>query len=237
MNRVFKIKFKISASVIIFILLLLLTIFVGYKYFTTEVTDKWSAVFGSLAAGLVVAIIQFIIAWRDYELTEKIAKLKLKEILYRRNNREFYADYIKRANQNISIMGVTAIRFFNDFADNTPNAAESSKVLFVALSNGVHVRILLPDTDFIDETSKKQDIERVKQKVIEIKQKYSNLELKFFNHIPSHSIFSVDETCIVGPVFPYLESKNTPALYLENSSPIAIEYLKYFETEWHNSHE
>ena len=61
--------------------------------------------------------------------------------------------------------------------------------------------------------------------------------MKFFNHIPSHSIFSVDETCIVGPVFPYLESKNTPALYLENSSPIAIEYLKYFETEWRNSHE
>jgi hypothetical protein len=80
-------------------------------------------------------------------------------------------------------------------------------------------------------------VERVKKRVVDIKEKYPNysLEVKYFNHIPAHSIFNVDDKCIVGPVFPEVESKYTPALFLRNSSPIADKYLKYFEYEWNKA--
>lgn len=47
----------------------------------------------------------------------------------------------------------------------------------------------------------------------------------------------MDDTCIIGPVFPDLESRNTPALRLRSSSPMAIPYLDYFESEWEKAKE
>lgn len=67
-----------------------------------------------------------------------------------------------------------------------------------------------------------------------IKKNYPNcsLDVKYFKHVPAHSVFSVDDKSIVGPVFPEVESKYTPALFLRNSSPFANKYLTYFEYEW-----
>ena len=80
--------------------------------------------------------------------------------------------------------------------------------------------------------SKKADYAKVRTKYKELIQRYPNVEIRYFNHIAAHSIFRIDDTCIVGPVFPNLESKNTPALHVMKSSPIALHYMDYFETEW-----
>jgi hypothetical protein len=70
------------------------------------------------------------------------------------------------------------------------------------------VRILLPTSDFVEE-NKKQDVDKVKQCVTNIQTTYPNysLEVKYFKHVAAHSIFNVDDKCIVGPVFPEVESK------------------------------
>ena len=47
----------------------------------------WGTVFGSLAAGMIVAIIQYIIAWNDYKQTEKLKELRLIEVLLNRAKR------------------------------------------------------------------------------------------------------------------------------------------------------
>jgi len=223
---------KIKATVIILICLILATVlaFIWYK----ASSDKGlSAVLGGLASGLIVAIIQFIIAWQDYQQTEKLKELELIEILYNRDNRTFYEEYIKKSKRSINMMGVTASRFFNDFVDDSPNAASNAKVLLDALKRNVKVRILLPSSDFVDK-DKQQDVEKVSKQVESVKRKYSSLplEVKYFSHVPAHSIFNVDDKCIVGPVFPEVESKYTPALFLRNSSPMADKYLKYFDYEW-----
>jgi hypothetical protein len=130
------------------------------------------------------------------------------------------------------MMGVTGSRFFKDFADLSPNATSNAKVLIEALDRGVKVKILLPTKVYV-ELTKIQDFEFVKQQVAIIADKFpTNFEVRYFEHVPAHSIFKVDDACIVGPVFPELESKYTPALYLKNSSPVADKYLKYFENEW-----
>ncbi len=230
--NIFKTNIKIRATFIIIACLILATIAVWIWYGNTN-DIKISAILGSLFAGLIVAIIQFIIAWQDYKQTDKLKELELIKILYNRDSRTFYEEYIKHSKRKIYMMGVTASRFFNDFADDSPNATSNAKVLIDALRRNVIVRILLPDSEFVDE-SKKQDVEKVKQQVAAIKNKYPNssLEVRYFKHIPAHSVFNVDDKCIVGPVFPELESKYTPALFLRNSSPMADKYLTYFKNEW-----
>lgn len=230
--EIFKKNIKIKATFIIFICLVLFTIFIGIWLSKTDNTKVW-AILGSLFAGIIVAIIQFIIAWQDYNQTEKLKELELIKVLYDRDSRTFYEEYIKSAKRKINMMGVTASRFFNDFADDSPNATSNAKVLLDALQRNVEVRILLPESDYVD-INKSGDVEKVKQFVKTINSKFPNYSLvvKYFSHIPAHSIFNVDDKCIVGPVFPELESKYTPALYLRNSSPLADKYLTYFDKEW-----
>lgn len=222
---------RISYSAIIIIILALCTICTLCAYwFIDDLDDRWGAFLGSLAAGLIVAIIQFLIAWQDYVQTNKLKELKLIEVLYNRASRNKYADYIKNCNRNLDVMGVTAVRFFNDFADTSSGAPENATVLLKALARNVKVRILLPSDDFLPD-SKKIDSARVKAKYKELYQ-YHNLQIRYFSHTASHSIFRIDDTCIIGPVFPELESRNTPALHVMKSSPMALNYMDYFNSEW-----
>lgn len=230
--NIFRTNIKIRATIVIIVFLILATIIVGIWYGNTNDT-KVSTILGSLFAGLIVAIVQFIIAWQDYKQTDKLKELELIEVLYNRDNRTFYEEYIKHSKRKIYMMGVTASRFFNDFADDSPNATSNAKVLIDALRRNVKVRILLPNSEFVD-VKKRRDVDKVKQQVESIMNKdpdYS-LEIRYFKHTPAHSIFNVDDKCIVGPVFPELESKYTPALFLRNSSPMADRYLDYFDNEW-----
>jgi len=232
--KIFNKSFKIKTTFIIGLIFFVVTVIVGVWFWNTN-ENKVGVILGSLCAGLIVALLQFIIAWQDYMQTEKLKELELIEVLYNRDNRIFYQEYIKSSKRIILIMGVTGFRFFKDFADDSHNATSNAKVLFDALERDVRVKILLPEADFIDE-DKKHDFERVKDISVKIKAKFSGIfEIRYFKHVPAHSIFQIDEKCIVGPVFPKLESKYTPALYLRNSSPIAVKYLKYFEYEWNSA--
>lgn len=225
-------SFKMTISITIFIgLIFLLILFIIIYYRIDNPSSLWGALFGSLTAGLFVAIIQYLIAWQDYKQTEKLKKLKLKEILYNRAKRSQYEEYIRNTNRILDVMGVTAFRFFNDFADTSKGAPENATVLLQALGRGVHVRILLPTDDFLPK-DKKNDFTKVKAIYRELIQRYQNIEIRYFCHTAAHSIFRIDDTCIIGPVFPLLESRNTPALHVMASSPMAIKYLDYFETEW-----
>jgi hypothetical protein len=228
---------KMNVSFIIGVLLLISTIVVGIIFFQTD-DSKMGTVLGSLFAGLVVAIVQFAISWQDYKQTEKLKELELIRFLYNRDDRTFYENFIKKAKRKVFLMGVTALRFFKDFADYELSATSNAKVLLYVLEQGVSVKILLPGSDFIPE-NKKSDFETVRNHIRDIKEKHPaySLEVKYFKHNPAHSILIIDDTCIVGPVFPKIESKYTPALHLKNSSQMADEYRKYFDIEWENSNE
>lgn len=235
--NIFKTNFRIKKIGIVIISLLIVTTFVTCLFLKATDT-KWAGILSGLAAGLFVAIIQLIIAWQDFVQTEKLRKLKLIEILYSRDNRTFYENYIKKSKKEIKMMGVTASRFFIDFADLSEHATSNAKVLLEALSRGVKVKILVPDKNFLD-PNREKDIDKVKNIVKEIKKAHpqSSLQVKYFKHIAAHGVFGVDDKCIVGPVFPNVESKYTPALLLKSSSPIANKYLEYFDDEWDKANE
>lgn len=235
--NVFNKSIKLSLCKIVLTILVLVIIVSVIIYFIIDnPSSKWGALFGSLVAGFVVALIQFLISWQEYRETEKLKKLKLIEVMYNRTSRKQYGDFIRSANRKLDVMGVTAVRFFNDFADTSSGAPENAKVLLNAMGRNVKVRILLPSDEFLPNDAKRQDANRVRLQYGKIKEKYpDNIEIRYFGHTAAHSIFRIDDTCIVGPVFPNLESKNTPALHVMKSSPIALHYMDYFETEWNSA--
>lgn len=234
--NIFTKKFKMSMSIVVLAILVLLLVIVGILYWReNNPSSNWGAIFGSLIAGLLVAIIQFLISWQEYQETEKLKELKLVEVLYNRRTKEQYCEYIKSATRELDVMGSTAVRLFRDFADTTKGAPENSRVLLLAMDRGVKVRILLPSEEFLPNDEKRQDAKEVKARRNEINNK--NLEIRYFEHKAAHSIFRIDDTCIIGPIFPEIESRNTPALHVMSSSPMAINYLDYFDSEWNYAKE
>ena len=108
--------------------------------------------------------------------------------------------------------------------------------MIYALERGITVRILLPLNKYLPTEEKKNAGKIVLEKYKELHNRYNNkIEIRYFDHSPAHSIFRVDDTCIVGPVFPEVESKYTPALHLLNTSPMAIKYINYFDSEWEDA--
>lgn len=232
MKEIFSKKIKLNVWIII-VLVILVIICVCWKWYTMNTTSPVGAVLGSIIAGLIVALIQLGLSWWDYQMMQKIEKLRLIEILYDRDNRTYYANIIDKSRREIRVMGTTARRFFEHFADMTTGARPEAQVLISALNRGVKVKLLLPSKDYIA-LNKIADYNQVSETLNTIKQKYphAEIDIRYFDHIPAHSIFMVDSECIVGPIFEYVESKNTPALHLKNESPFAEKYLAYFEQEW-----
>lgn len=230
--EIFGKNYRVPAILIISILLVALFFVVIVVYWNTEERGKLGALLGSLAAGLVVAVLQLFIAWYDYAKNAELRKLELKEILYDRDSRAKYEDYIKKSKSHIDVMGVTASRFFDHFGDLDKNASKGAKALIYALERGVQVRLLLPYEKYLLSEENKNKAKNALEKYKKLADRYSDIEIRFFDHSPAHSIFRIDDTSIVGPVFPEVESKYTPALHLKNTSPIALKYLNYFEYEW-----
>jgi len=229
-------KIKVRVSFVILICLIFSTVAVWYLYNEVDSLSKLSGVLGSLLAGIIVAIVQFVIAWSDYTATEKLKGLYIIDVFFNRDKRKFYEGYISSSRKCIDIMGVTGNRLIDHFANDDVDADADSKVLLSALEKGVKVRILMPSSQYLPSQSDKIKELGVASKYRAIEEKYGGqFSVRYFDHVASHSIFIVDDECIVGPVFPGKQSKFTPALYLKNKSDFAKCYLDYFESEWQRS--
>lgn len=215
-------------SILLF-LIALLTILYGLEipYFSDP---KWLAIISGLLTGFIVALFQTILSLSEIRELDKYRQLKIQEILPRRNNRDYYKNMISKAKNKIYIQGVTAQRFLHDFA-NKEDTEEGSTVLLSALGKGVEVRILVAAQDFLSNEEDKKKSGMADQKLKELT-KYSNFKFAYYSHEPTHSIVTIDEQSIVGPIFSGTASEHTPAIHLKNSSEFVEKYLKYFKDEW-----
>lgn len=235
--KIFRYFLQIKVANIVLGTLILLTLGATIYYFLCD-DEKIGALLGSLCAGLLVALIQFIISYQDYTRNEIFRKLHIIKLFDNRNKKEEYNEYIATASSEIKIMGSTAVRFFRDFCVTDASASEEEKIIISKLSQGVCVMILLPTKEYLSK-EKHDDYNFVKKKIVDIKQNYPTAKfyVRYFDHQANHSIFMVDDSCIVGPIFPNLESKYTFSQQLSNVSELAKSYLNYFNEEWENAHE
>jgi hypothetical protein len=202
-------------------------------YFTDNDNSKFGLLMGGLAASLFVAIIQFLFAWNEHLEIEAIKRLGVKRVLPHRDEEAFYRGLIKAAKNRICVMGVTGVRFMRDFADSESGRSEK-RVLIDALKNNVEVQILMPSIKHLKsgERDMAKILKNLFSRVKKISQKFS---VRYFDHIPTHSIVIVDDLCLLGPVFPDVASKDTPCILISANSIYANPYTKYFDSEWNNA--
>lgn len=236
MDNLYKKMLNVPLSnVILFILVLSIIIF-GCIYYNTD-DVKTANILGGLTAGLLVAVVQMLMAWDSYASSEKLKRIQIKEALLTRSDKAYYGDFISNAQYSIDVMGVSGERFMKDFADVDPSAPLQSRIIINLLVKEITVRVIMPRIQYLDEPNKTK-FKEAEPLFENLKGMYPDyFKVKYFEHIPAHSIFRVDNECIVGPVFTKTPSRFTPAIRFYNNSPIVKKYLEYFEDEWNNATE
>lgn len=217
-------------SFLAFMITLLLVLFV----FDVLTGLKWSAIISGLLTGFIIALFQAFLSWFELKKIDEYEALKIRNILSHRKDPIYYGNLISKAKKEINVLGVTSQRFLEDFGNENNNAPDNEKVLLKALEDGVKVRILIANKDFLadDDKIKATSAQERMKKLFE-NQKYSkNFEYLYYEHIPTHSIVIIDDECIVGPIFPNVNSKYTPAIHLKRDSQFAEHYINYFDSEW-----
>lgn len=232
-NTLFK-KISIYRFHIIIAILVVLLIITLLHFLLSDVNSKSGIIAGGISASLIVAIIQFLFSLNEYKSYSDIKKLGIKRILVSRDDHKFYSNFISKAKKDIKVMGVTALRMIQDFADES-SPREDKKVLLTALSRSVTVKILLPELSYLHNQKDAEKSLQSKPILEKINKKYDNFEVHYFSHVPTHSIFLVDQECILGPVFSNYESKDTPCIYMSINNDFASKYLDYFDNEWKES--
>jgi len=234
--RLYRKKLSISmpwAIVTVAVLLLLafgaITILMTDKSVLAKEGPLW--VFASgVVSGLVVTLAQFCLSWADAKAIDRFRRLGVENVLMTRDEEAYYGKLIKTARSQIDVLGSTATRLMQDFAD--PNSPKIEKqALIHALKNGVPVRILVADSARLDAGDLyKYQLNRKRFQAIA--EKYSNFEVRYFDTTPIAAFVRADHELVVGPLLPGVESKHTPALHVYNHSPYAASYLQYFEEAW-----
>jgi hypothetical protein len=220
---------NVRLPIVVLVLLVVATIIAGTYYYKGEANSKATALFGSLLTGLILVILQFLFSYAEYKALSRIQELGVKDILVHRDDKDFYRQLINKARKRIDVMGVTAARFMEDFADLSSGHSETTELL-QALSRGAEVRILVPDPKYltrVSDQSKAETAARLFKAIVSDKFQY-----RYFEHEPAHSIVVIDDECLIGPVLPEVASRHTPAIYIERNSEYSRRYLEYFDKEW-----
>lgn len=195
-----------------------------------ESNIKLATLLGGLTTGLFVGWLQLFLMATEHREMERIKKLGIKEILSHRDDEIFYRKVIEKSKEEIRVLGNTASRFMDDFADGT---RADKRALIDALNRRVHVKFLLPKPDYLWRQEDKERANISLSSIQNLKAKFADLvKLKYYSHAPFHSLVLSDNDCFVGPIFPDRRSKNTPTIYTDKSSIFAKSYLEYFDYEW-----
>lgn len=212
-------------------LLLLIGVFALLYEYTND--QKLLGIISGLLTGFIVLVFQVLLSWVELRKMEKWDDLRIVDILARKDEREDYAKFISTARKKLWMLCVTAHSFLEDFADEQSTRA-GANVLVEALKNKVEVRFLIasPESLASDDDHHKNKAKMAESRLKELSAQFSNFKYAYFKRPPMHSILTVDDESIVGPIFPGVRSKNTPAIHLKNDSAFVKHYLEYFRNEW-----
>lgn len=219
----------------IVILLFVLALIVSLIAVFNADDDNFRNIFISISAGLIIALIQFGLSWYEYITIDKYRRMGIKNIYDNKYKEEMYGEKIKNAKQKIYLMGNTAGKFLEDFA-NLSSRTSTKQVLIEKLEKGVEVRILVGAKHIFDGQEKRlRDYADAQEIVSKLGDKYPNFECKYYIHEPTHSIFIFDNECFIGPIFSGISSFDIPFIHMYNESVFASNYIEYFNEEWNKA--
>ncbi len=230
--NIWKRKVSIGWPVIMVGIYLLITVTLFLAYVFYEMPKKMEPIVTGTVTGAFVALIQYLWSWAEASGAGKLKELKVTNVLLTRDEANYYGRMIGDSFSRIDLMGVTAKRFLEDFAD-SGSPREERKVLLRALERKVKIRILVASgSGLANDSESLKKAMHAKEALSHLSANYPNFEYGYYNHKPAHSIVLVDDSCIVGPSFEGRPSQHTPAIQMESSSPLVRVYLDHFEEEW-----
>lgn len=234
---------KIAISVMIIISI----IFIIVAYLN-QGNNFWLTIAGGLATGALVALAQYFVSLAEYKEIDKAYKelhekekeiiefknMGVQKVLSARDDPEVYGGIIQESKDRIWVMGNTASRLLEDFA-NTDGSTLYKDVLLNFLKRGGEVKILISEKRYLFKEKDKQRFNVAKIELNKLSDEYEKFNFVYFKHIPTHSIFIFDNYCLLGPIFDNLDSKATPALAMDTNSEYAQKYINYFNHQWANA--
>lgn len=232
MNTLFTKTVSIFHLICIAIILILLVGF--WLYFETE-NEKWVMLIGSTISGLIVVLVTVCLSYYEFKKIERFRQMGVKDMLPERTDKKYYEEILRDAKTHVQVMGTSCTRFLDDFG----NQSRQEHVLVEAMDNNttLKLQILVPDEKHMDEESKQKfNTPSMTHIINNLKNKYpERFKIKRFNFSPSHSLVRADHELIVGPIFPKVDSRHTPAIHLKTSSEYAKKYIQYYEDVWTDS--
>jgi hypothetical protein len=228
------------------IIMMIISFFFIYFAYISKGNNFWLTITGGVATGALIAMAQYLVSLREQreidqaykELykkekeIEEFKKMGVERILTTRDDPETYGSIISESTDRIWVMGNTASRMLDDFANKDASSKWYSKALLGFLDKGGEVKILISDQRYLFRAKDRKKFDLAKMQLNELSKKYSNFNYCYTKHIPTHSIFVFDEYCLLGPIFDNIESKATPALAMDTNSEYAQKYLSYFNNQW-----
>lgn len=232
MKKLFRNTVPIFYLVIIFLFIILLSAFWIYSVIDDE---KWAMLISGIVSGLIAIIVTLWLSYYEFKKIERFRQMGVIDILPERTDKKYYEEIIRDAKTVIQVMGTSCTRFLDDFGNQ--NSPEHALIDAMDSNSSLSVQILVPDEDNMDHDSKKKfESQSVKRVINDLIGKYSGrLTIKRFNFRASNSLVRADNHLIVGPVFPNVDSRHTPAIHLDTSSKYAKKYIQYYEDVWTDS--
>lgn len=219
------------------IVLILTSFIIGLSFWfnsSAATDDKLNAILSGLITGFVALLLQLWFSWVEQNKLKKFDELRIINILAARDDPEYYRPLIKSAKRDVMVLGVTCLRFLQDFAEDEASAPNKNKVLLKLLDKKkLKVKLLVADETALDKEEDKAKAKAAQPRLERLSKKYpNNFFYSYYEHIPTHSVMVIDDESIVGPIFPGVNSKYSPAIHLKSDSKFVEHYREYFDKEW-----
>jgi hypothetical protein len=222
-----------SWLILVITLSAILILLLGWYYFISDNNVKLLSLIGGIVAGLVVAILTFVIQVSPLQELDRFKRMGIKEVLANRHDKIYYGRIVADAENTVCVMGASCTRFVEDFLD----MESDDKVLVDALRKHrqLRVQLLVPDETHMAPEARART-GAVDRKMSALKPEFGHrVELRRFPAAAQHSCVISDNDLIAGPIFESDKGKYAPAVHVAMSTVFAQKYKEHFDDVWENS--
>jgi hypothetical protein len=224
-NRKKEITF--SQLLLLFYIIIIITLAALYFLDIIESTKIQPLIGGGLVSAIAV-FAQFIMQYKDFYNNEELKANGVVKFLERRDDKSYYEIIINETKEKLDLLFYTGKRFSEDFCQDF----EGDNAIVKALEKGVNIRVLLINKSMLPE-DEYSNFDIAEKNFKRLKSKYKGkFNLKYYNHIQTHNIFSNEKISIIGPYFHNKKSKYSNSIHFLKSSPYVKDFECFFESEW-----
>lgn len=229
--------FKIPKFYVLVGSILIIVSLIAIWYFSDSFNEykKLEPLVGGGIVGLLILLLTVYLDKQEFDRAEALKSLGVIDVYRNRKDKAQYGKLIDSAKNEIIVLGVTASRMMEDFASKTD---QQDQQLIQALARGVKVKIMLCKSENLSNNADRVRLQETTIPTIQgLQKQYPNLEFKQFEGKPNHSIFKVDNQCIVGPVFQGRSSKDSPSIVMDEREKYVTPYIDYFNSIWEDAND